>query len=374
MKRKSFYTVAMIISILLASTPVWAQESTNRNMSPTYTLSISAVNGTVTKSPNKASFSSGETVTLIAVPNVGYAFGGWSGSATGSASVITITMNSNKVVTANFAAITLIDIGDDTAGLIPTQPEPQIQVFFSPKGGCTDAIVKALGKAKTTILIQAYSFTSAPIAKAAVDAHKRGVKVKVILDKSQRTEKYSSADFLAHAQVTVSIDAKHKIAHNKVMIIDSETVITGSFNFSKSAEEENAENLLIIHNSDLAEKYVENWNKHAEHSEEYKGKGMDTPSLQNPKEIKTLLQGKWINNDKNWGIVFKDDMVSEYEDGRIQNGECKYILDITANPIEMTILDPRESITYRIEFQNDQTLFIQEVNLEESTFLTKTDY
>lgn len=155
------------------------------------------------------------------------------------------------------------------------QSASQIQVFFSPKGGCTEAIVNTLNHAKKSILIQAYSFTSAPIAKAVVDAHKRGVQVKVILDKSQRTEKYSSADFLAHAKVPVFIDAKHKIAHNKVMIIDSGTVITGSFNFSKAAEEGNAENLLIIQNSDLASKYIENWKKHYEHSEEYVGKGVD---------------------------------------------------------------------------------------------------
>ena len=153
-----------------------------------------------------------------------------------------------------------------------THASPQIQVFFSPHGGCTDAIVETLNQAKSSILIQAYSFTSAPIAKAVVDAHKRGVKVQVILDKSQRTEKYSSADFLAHAGIAVSIDAKHKIAHNKIMIIDGGTVITGSFNFTKSAEESNAENLLFIRDTDLAAKYIENWKKHEEHSDEYKGR------------------------------------------------------------------------------------------------------
>jgi phosphatidylserine/phosphatidylglycerophosphate/cardiolipin synthase-like enzyme len=94
----------------------------------------------------------------------------------------------------------------------------------------------------------------------------------VILDKSQKTEKYSSADFVAHAGIKVLIDDKHKIAHNKIMIIDSEIVITGSFNFTKSAEEGNAENLLIINSSDLAKKYIENWKKHEEHSELYAGK------------------------------------------------------------------------------------------------------
>ena len=118
-------------------------------------------------------------------------------------------------------------------------------------------MVKELGNAKKMVLVQAYSFTSAPIAKALVDAHKRGVDVRVILDKSQRSEKYSSADFVAHAGILTLIDAKHAIAHNKVMVIDGETVLTGSFNFTKAAEEKNAENLLVIRDKAIAEKYTQ---------------------------------------------------------------------------------------------------------------------
>jgi len=69
--------------------------------------------------------------------------------------------------------------------------------------------------------------------------------------------------------VTTYIDSKHAIAHNKIIIIDKETVITGSFNFTKAAEEKNAENLLIIRNKKLAEIYIDNWYKHKEHSEKY---------------------------------------------------------------------------------------------------------
>ena len=107
-------------------------------------------------------------------------------------------------------------------------------VYFSPKGGCTEAVVEALGKAKSTVLVQAYSFTSTPIAKALVEAHRRGVKVQVVLDKSQRTEKYSSATFVSNNGIPCFIDAKHAIAHNKVMVIDGQTVLTGSFNFTKA--------------------------------------------------------------------------------------------------------------------------------------------
>jgi len=132
------------------------------------------------------------------------------------------------------------------------------QVCCSPKGGCTGAIISQIDKAKSEILVQAYSFTSAPIAKALVNAHKRGVKVEAILDKSQKSERYTSATFISNAGIPTYIDNKHAIAHNKIVIIDRETVITGSFNFTKAAEEKNAENLLIIRNKDLARIYVGN--------------------------------------------------------------------------------------------------------------------
>jgi phosphatidylserine/phosphatidylglycerophosphate/cardiolipin synthase-like enzyme len=72
--------------------------------------------------------------------------------------------------------------------------------------------------------------------------------------------------------VATYIDSKRTIAHNKIIIIDKEIVITGSFNFTKAAEEKNAENLLIIKSADLAKAYIENWNRHFEHSEKYERK------------------------------------------------------------------------------------------------------
>ena len=121
------------------------------------------------------------------------------------------------------------------------------------------------------MLVQAYSFTSAPIAKALVEAHRRGVKVEVVLDRSQRTEKYSSATFVYNNGIPCFIDAQHAIAHNKVMVIDGQTVITGSFNFTKAAEDNNAENLLLIHDAEIAAKYAQNWQVHRQHSDPYTG-------------------------------------------------------------------------------------------------------
>jgi phosphatidylserine/phosphatidylglycerophosphate/cardiolipin synthase-like enzyme len=147
-----------------------------------------------------------------------------------------------------------------------------IQVYFSPHGGCTEAVVENLKRATNSVLVLAYSFTSAPIAKALVDSKKRGVNVQDILDKSNLTGKYSSADFVAHAGIFTFIDAKHAIAHNKVMVIDGSTILTGSFNFTKAAEDSNAENLLVIHDPDLAKKYAANWQLHRQHSEVYQGR------------------------------------------------------------------------------------------------------
>jgi phosphatidylserine/phosphatidylglycerophosphate/cardiolipin synthase-like enzyme len=142
----------------------------------------------------------------------------------------------------------------------------QWHVCFSPGGGCTDAIVQKLAEAKSTVFVQAYSFTSEPIAQALVDAKKRGVTVSVVLDASQQSEPNGKANFLSHADIRTLIDGAHAINHNKVMIIDNETVITGSFNFTIAAEEKNAENLLIIQDKTLAQRFTENWYVHAAHS------------------------------------------------------------------------------------------------------------
>lgn len=148
----------------------------------------------------------------------------------------------------------------------------QYTVYFSPRGGCTEAIIRTLQSARTEVLVQDYSFTSAPIAKALVSAHKRGVTVRVILDDSQRTANYSEADFLAHMGIATYLDGSHAIAHNKIIIVDRKVIITGSFNFTKSAEERNAENLLILRDPSLAGQYLANFRQHLAHAKRYRGR------------------------------------------------------------------------------------------------------
>ncbi|WP_263364010.1 phospholipase D-like domain-containing protein [Orientia tsutsugamushi] len=94
-----------------------------------------------------------------------------------------------------------------------------------------------------------------------VKAKKRGVAVSVILDKSNISSKHSKMKLLKQYDINVRIDTVPGIAHNKVMIIDDSTVITGSFNFTEAADKSNAENVIIIQNSDVAKIYLDNWQK-----------------------------------------------------------------------------------------------------------------
>lgn len=149
-------------------------------------------------------------------------------------------------------------------------PESPIEVYFSPKGGCTNAVMAEIVEAQRSILIQISSLTSPQLAQALVDAHRRGVRVEVLLDRSQRTERRSLADFVARNGITTRIDDKHAIIHNLVMIVDGAVVVTGSFNFTKAAEQHNADHLLVIRDEDLAGKYLANWETHAEHSPAYR--------------------------------------------------------------------------------------------------------
>jgi phosphatidylserine/phosphatidylglycerophosphate/cardiolipin synthase-like enzyme len=144
--------------------------------------------------------------------------------------------------------------------------EAAVLAHFSPKGGCTAAIVAELTQASSEVLVMAYSFSCPDIANALIAAASRGVRVVVLLDRSNEAETYSELGDLEKHRIEVWIDACHAIAHNKVIVIDGRTVLTGSFNFTRQAEHENAENLLILRDHyDLAAVYRANFHTHKDH-------------------------------------------------------------------------------------------------------------
>jgi phosphatidylserine/phosphatidylglycerophosphate/cardiolipin synthase-like enzyme len=161
--------------------------------------------------------------------------------------------------------------GSWAASTITAPTSAKIEVGFSPEGSAEFLVVKAINAAQKSIRVMAYSFTSRPIAEALVQAHKRGVDVQVVVDKSQYTEKYTSASFLANAGINVRVDSQHVIQHSKFIEIDDRHLETGSFNYTSAASKKNSENVIMIwNNADLARVYLANWNQHNSHSEEYR--------------------------------------------------------------------------------------------------------
>jgi len=146
----------------------------------------------------------------------------------------------------------------------------EIEAYFSPRGGCAAAICRELAAAKTAIRIQAYSLSESTITAAIIDAHMRGVDVRLVVNKTQQSDRYSSAPKIRAAGVHIVTDPVEALQHNKVIIIDNATVITGSYNFSAAAENDNAENLIIIRNSTIAAAFSADWLKHYAHSTTYR--------------------------------------------------------------------------------------------------------
>jgi phosphatidylserine/phosphatidylglycerophosphate/cardiolipin synthase-like enzyme len=141
---------------------------------------------------------------------------------------------------------------------------PPAAVYFSPQGGCTKAIVEEIKGAKSDIRVQAFILTAPDIVDALIQAHGRDVRVRVLLDKGW-LDRSSSSSILARqisAQgVTVQVDDQPGKAHNKVIIIDDRKVITGSFNFTKPAEDENRENVVILSDPGVCARYLQNWER-----------------------------------------------------------------------------------------------------------------
>ena len=124
---------------------------------------------------------------------------------------------------------------------------------------CGAFAVAAINAARSSLLVQAYNFTEPRIVAAIIAAHRRGVAVAVIVDKITARQRGEGVDAVAVAGIPTFVDRRPRIAHNKVMVIDGVTVLTGSFNWSVSAERFNAENLIALKSPALAAFYAENF-------------------------------------------------------------------------------------------------------------------
>ena len=146
--------------------------------------------------------------------------------------------------------------------------EGEIEVAFTPRDDVEAVLLGVIKRARRSLHVQAYAFTSRRIADAMVAARRRGVDVQVLADaEMNRRPKGNALPTLLAAGVPVAVETRYSAAHNKVLIADADgpgcAVLTGSYNFTWSAQNRNAENVLVLRgHCELAQAYRENWLRH----------------------------------------------------------------------------------------------------------------
>ncbi len=179
-----------------------------------------------------------------------------------------------------FAAAWLCAAGALAAGPMPAVGT--VEVAFTPWDDAEGAVLRAIKASRKTIYVQAYLLTSRSLAKALIEARQRGVAVEILTDREMLAKgDNSQIPQLAEAGIPVRLEVRYAAAHNKILLIDPEesdsAVITGSYNFTWSAQARNAENLLIMRdNPALAAAYLKNWRRHHDEALPYP-EGLSTP-------------------------------------------------------------------------------------------------
>ena len=144
----------------------------------------------------------------------------------------------------------------------PIPSYASFELGFSPRGQSLNIILNGIGRAENSILVAAYSFTSRPISTALLEAHRRGVAVRVIADARANTSQYTAVTFLANQGVPVRVNGRYAIFHHKFMVFDNRHVQTGSFNYSAAAVNRNTENVLLLLNvPEIADMYAREWER-----------------------------------------------------------------------------------------------------------------
>jgi len=174
----------------------------------------------------------------------------------------------------NFTIPFLLIVAAFSLGLTtaPTPPArfylPQAEAYFSPDGGCRDRIISLIELSQESLDVAIYAFNSKKIAAALSAADRRGVAVRVLSDRYNAKRYVNLILMMRHSGVEIKFDRRESIYHNKFIVIDGHAILTGSYNFTDSAEFKNAENILILDNPEIASKFTADFNHHWHHAKD----------------------------------------------------------------------------------------------------------
>ena len=138
----------------------------------------------------------------------------------------------------------------------------RIEVAFSPEAGAEALVVKVIFGARTSIRLAGYSFTSPVVVRSLMDAKRRGVDVKIVIDdKGNRGQANLAAiNLILGADIPIRVISAYAIHHDKYIVVDAKTTETGSFNYSQAAAKSNSENVLVVwDNPAVAGRYLQEW-------------------------------------------------------------------------------------------------------------------
>ncbi|RLD77528.1 MAG: phosphatidylserine/phosphatidylglycerophosphate/cardiolipin synthase [Bacteroidetes bacterium] len=124
-------------------------------------------------------------------------------------------------------------------------------VCFSPQNKCSETIKDFLDKAKNSIQICVFTISDNSITKQIVQCFERGVNIKIITDNDKQYDRGSDISYLAGKGIDIKVDMTRHHMHHKFAIVDNNALLTGSYNWTRSAEKYNQENLIITNNSEF---------------------------------------------------------------------------------------------------------------------------
>lgn len=136
--------------------------------------------------------------------------------------------------------------------LLPSLVKAENLVYFSPRGNCEKMIIDRINSAEKTIDAAVYSINNDNIINALIDAKKRGVKVRILTDKTQAKGRSSKVKYLYDNGINIRVHSQFKIEHNKFAVYDKVKGSTGSFNWTNPAEKKNSENCIFFDDTDNA--------------------------------------------------------------------------------------------------------------------------
>ena len=139
---------------------------------------------------------------------------------------------------------------------------PSVQAGFSPEGSALRLVLQTVGEAQQSIRLMGYSFTSPEVAGALVQAKRNGIDVRVVLDEhgNQGAANVAAMNTLVNAGIPVRTVSQFKIMHDKVIVVDGQTVETGSFNYTRAAARSNSENAIVLREvPEVARQYLAHW-------------------------------------------------------------------------------------------------------------------